>query len=321
MLIFNPASGRQNFKKHLSMIEKRFRENGHHLDVFQTEYPRQATEIAFQACEKRYDYLVIAGGDGTFNECLNGIMKSDYRPVIGHLPAGTGCDIAHTLGISKNINKALDVFFENEPVLMDVVKANDRYFTYVSGNGAYIDIGYMTDSKMKKKFGWIAYLFKALEKWFTISKMHMKATYDDGVLEGVFSLILIINTKRVAAMNLIYKPILDDGKVDVIMYRSIYPFNWIAYLISYFFPFLSTSFVKRFRTAKLKIETDTKFRWNFDGELGGLGDQNIQVCQKAIQIVVKPKIKKKYFKYQTQNETAVYTADQPDPVATSKEAN
>jgi len=301
LLIYNPASGRQVFKKHLSNIEKRFQENNHHLDVFQTEYPRQATEIAYRACQERYDYLIIAGGDGTFNECLNGIMKSEYRPIIGHLPAGTGCDIANTLGIKKNIDKALDVFFSNHMVLMDVVKANDRYFTYVSGNGAFIDISYVTDSKMKKKFGWIAYIFKALEELFTIPKMPMKATYDNGVCEGVFSLILIINSKLVAGMNLIYKPILDDGKVDVVMYRNIYPFNWISYLGSYFFPFWSTPLIKRFRTSELKIETTTKSRWNIDGESGGVGNQNIKVCQKAIAIVINKKVSNKHFKYQNQD--------------------
>jgi len=309
MLIFNPASGRQVFKQHLSMIEKRFRDNGHHLDVFQTEYPRQATEIALRACDEKYDYLIIAGGDGTFNECLNGIMKSDYKPIIGHLPAGTGCDLAHTLGISKNIDKALDVFFGNEPVLMDVVKSNDRYFTYVSGNGAFIDISYVTDSNMKKKFGWIAYLFKALEELFTIPKMRMKVIHDNGSFEGVFALILIINSKRVAAMNLTYKPILDDGLVDVVMYRSVYPFNWIGYLWSYFFPYWSSPIVRRFKTAELKIETNTKSRWNVDGESGGIGNQNIRVCQKAISIVINRKIRNKYFRFQNQEEVGSCAVD------------
>jgi diacylglycerol kinase (ATP) len=297
MLIYNPASGRQKFGKSLPRTESRFQENGYDLTVFPTEYPRQATEFAQKACLEKYDYLIIAGGDGTFNECLNGIMESEYRPIIGHLPAGTGCDIAHTLGISKNIDKALDLFFANEPVRMDVVKSNDRYFTYVSGNGAFIDISYVTESKMKKKFGWLAYLLKAFEELFTIPKMKMKATYDNGVVKGVFALILIINSKRVAGMNLIYKPILDDGMVDVVMYRSIYPFNWISYLGSYFFPFWSTPLINRFKTKELKIETNTTSRWNIDGESGGVGNQNIRVCRQAIQIVVSNKIKDKYFKH------------------------
>ncbi len=297
MLIYNPASGRQKFSQHLERVESRFRNHGHDLAVFATEYPRQATEIARRACVENYDYLIIAGGDGTFNECLNGIMDFDRRPIIGHIPAGTGCDIAHTLGISKNVDKAMDVFFGNEPVRMDVVKSNDRYFTYVSGNGAFIDISYVTDSKMKKRFGWLAYIFKAAEELFTIPKMRMKAVHDNGSVSGVFSLILIINSKRVAGMNMIYKPILDDGKLDVVMYRNLYPFNWIAYLSSYFFPSWSTPIVIRFRTETLKIETDTKSRWNVDGESGGLGNQNIHVCRQAISIIVPDKIKDKYFRH------------------------
>jgi diacylglycerol kinase (ATP) len=295
MIIYNPMSGKQNFAGQLQYVVKRLSSCGHDVTTYQTAYPGQATELARKACEDRVDRLIIVGGDGTFNECVNGMMDFADRPVIGYIPAGTCCDIGHTLGLSKEVAKAVDNILTNTSVKMDVVKANDRYFCYVSGNGAYIDISYVTDSRLKKKIGYLAYLVRGAAELVTIPKMRMRVTYDKGEFRGSFSLILIINSKRVAGINMIYKPTLDDGLVDVVLYRYYFPFNNLIYFFSFFLPFWSTPLVKRFRTGSMKIITDTKSKWNVDGESGGNGNQEIKVCQRAISVIVSDATKRRHF--------------------------
>lgn len=294
-LIYNPKSGKQNFTEKLNYVIERLSSTGHDVFPFPTDYMGHATELAKQACRDGVDQVVIVGGDGTFNEVVNGLMDFEKRPIIGYIPAGTCCDIGHTLGLTKNIDKALNVMLNNSPVGMDIVKSNDRYFCYVSGNGAFIDISYVTDSKLKKKIGYLAYIIKGAEELLTIPKMRMMIKHDSGEFRGKFSLILIINSKRVAGINMIYRPKLDDGKVNVVLYRNVYPFNFIVYFISFLLPFWSTPLVKRFTTSNMKIVTNTKSRWNVDGESGGIGNQDIKVCRQAISIIVPKKIQKKFF--------------------------
>lgn len=277
---------------------KRLKNSGHDVLAYETKYPGQATELSQKACIENFEQLIIVGGDGTFNECVNGLMDFEKRPLIGYIPAGTCCDIGNTLGISLNVEKALDNILSNGSVKMDVVKSNDRYFCYVSGNGAFIDISYVTDSNLKKKIGYFAYLIKGAEELFTIPKMRLRVTHDKGEFRGLFSLMLVINSKRVAGINMIYKPRLDDGLVDVVLYRNVFPLNGIIYFMSFLIPFWSTPLIKRFKTSSLKVVTNTKSRWNVDGESGGIGNQDIKVCKQAISIIVSDKIKKKYFKNQ-----------------------
>jgi len=298
MMIYNPYSGKQTFSNQLDETLGKFKAAGYKVDLFVTNHPGQATELSREACQKRYELLLIVGGDGTFNECVNGMMDFEYRPRIGYIPAGTCCDIGMTLGLTKKPSRAVDIILNDTPVKMDVVKSNDRYFCYVSGNGAFIDISYVTDSKPKRKIGYLAYLVKGLEELFTIPKMKMHVIHDNGVVKGRFSLILVINSKRVAGVNMIYKPSLDDGLVDVVMYRSLFPLNSLVYIISFLLPFWSTPIVTRFKTAQMKVVTDTKSRWNIDGESGGIGNQNLTVCRHAIEIIVPAKIQKKYFRHQ-----------------------
>ncbi len=298
MLIYNPKSGKQNFENKLVEVMKIIEPKFHDIFVRKTDYPNHATQLVEQACEENFDMIIIVGGDGTFNECVNGLMKYEKRPKIGYIPTGTCCDIGMSLGLSKNITKSLNIMFTGSLVKMDVVQTNERYSCYVTGTGAFIDISYVTDSKLKKKFGYFAYLIKAVEEIFTIPKMRMRIYHDGTFNRGVYSLMLIINSKRVAGINMIYKPSLDDGLVNVVLYRNIYPFNFILYVFSYIFPFWSTPLVSRFKTNKMEIRTSSKASWNIDGEYGGKGNQIVEVNKQAIEIVVPEKIKKRYFKNQ-----------------------
>ncbi len=297
-LIYNPMSGKQDFVNKADYVVKRLEKAGYVVDARPTCCQSEAVELAREASHNMVDLLVIAGGDGTFNECVNGLMKSHYRPTIGYIPAGTCCDIGNTLGLSKDVKIAVDTILTESSVKMDVVRSNDRYFCYVSGNGAYIDISYVTDSKLKRKIGYLAYLVKGAEELFTIPKIRMRVKHDNGEFKGKFSLILLINSKRVAGINMIYKPTLDDGEINVVLYRYLLPFNNIIYFVSFFLPFWSTPLVKRFKTSRLKIMTSSKSKWNVDGESGGVGNQEIEVQKQAIRIIVPSKIQKRYFKNQ-----------------------
>lgn len=295
ILIYNPMSGKQTFKDNLPWITDQIKTKYDTLDIFETNHPGHATEISRQACQEDYDLIIISGGDGTFNECINGVMAFEKKPKIGYLPSGTTCDIGMSLGLTKKIKKAISVILNGCDVKMDIVKSNDRYSCYVTGTGAFIDISYVTDAKLKRKIGHLAYFYTAVKEVFTIPKMRMTVYHDQGKIEGTYSLALIINSKRVAGLNMVYNPELDDGKVDVVMFRSFSILNSILYLIYYLFPFWSTPLIERFKTSKLEVRTNSDESWNIDGEYGGKGNKMIQVYKQAINIYVPARIKEKYF--------------------------
>ena len=58
-----------------------------------TKYPGHAQKI----CEKiqKYKKIIVIGGDGTFNEIINGIMLNEHKPTIGFMPGGTGNAMMH----------------------------------------------------------------------------------------------------------------------------------------------------------------------------------------------------------------------------------
>ena len=297
-IIYNPASGKKNFVNHLEYVKYRLSDAGYEVDITATKGPKHAIALARKVCKDKYDLLVISGGDGTLHECINGIASSEYKPIIGYIPSGTACDLARTLKIPKNVEKAVDIILEGIPVKMDIAKSSNGYFIYVTAIGTYVDISYVTDSRLKKHLGYFAYLIMGVKEFFTIPRIKTKIIYDKGTLNEYFSLMLVVNSQKIAGFDFVNRPILDDGYVDVILYRYIPLFNNLLYFVSIVFGPRWLPFVYRFRTSKLEIYTDHQHKWNMDGEESNSGNLNIEVIKQAIKIIVKPEIKNKYFKEQ-----------------------
>ena len=72
LFVYNPNSGNGRINKYLSYVVNRLSKRFDQIDCHPTKNPQDATKIAREACGV-YDYLIFAGGDGTFNEVIQGI--------------------------------------------------------------------------------------------------------------------------------------------------------------------------------------------------------------------------------------------------------
>ena len=74
-----------------------------------TERPGHATELAEQAARDGADLIVSVGGDGTFNETVNGVMRAGTGTEVAVIPIGTGMDFVRTHGIPTRFDDAVRV--------------------------------------------------------------------------------------------------------------------------------------------------------------------------------------------------------------------
>ncbi len=91
-------------------------------DWLGTEYPLHAAALAQQAAESGYKLVIIAGGDGTLHEVINGLMcvPKENRPSLGIVPLGSGNDFAFSMGIQRIPVEALKKAFTGTPGWIDV---------------------------------------------------------------------------------------------------------------------------------------------------------------------------------------------------------
>lgn len=134
---------------------------GHAVTLRPTDAPQHATELATQCVGGCADLILAAGGDGTINEVVNGMVGSEIP--LGILPVGTANVLAMELGIGKDPVKAAGMLGDMEPRRISLGLARNfdgsprRYFLVMAGAGLDAHIVANLDQDMKKKLGKGAY--------------------------------------------------------------------------------------------------------------------------------------------------------------------
>lgn len=183
----NGAAGRQWPEMEL-LAEKFFSEH----QALVTDAPGRAGEFARQAVKARVEKVVCVGGDGTLNEVINGLMAVEVprkaRPQLGYLPFGTGCDLARTLGISKNHENGLRNIANREGRWLDLGRATfvdhsgatiSRYFVNVLSFGLGGEVSGRTNRSSKVLGGFLSFLVPTLQALFYYKAPRLHLVIDD----------------------------------------------------------------------------------------------------------------------------------------------
>lgn len=113
LLIYNPTAEKGYAAQKLPQIKSLLEAAGIEYDLVTTQGHGHAIELAKQAVSDGYSLVIAAGGDGTVNEVVNGLMLGEVngngRPALGVLPIGRGNDFAYGVGIPLELEEAVKV--------------------------------------------------------------------------------------------------------------------------------------------------------------------------------------------------------------------
>jgi len=289
LFIYNPRAGKGSIGTHVGDIVDVFVKEGYKVTIYPTQCHGDGEVIA-RDWAGDFDRVVCAGGDGTLDEIVTGLMSAGIRVPIGYLPTGSTNDFARSIGLPRSIRRAAAVAAGDRTFTCDLGKFNSRYFVYVAAFGLFTDVTYETDQGMKNTFGYSAYVAEAVKRLPGIKSIPLKITYDDMVIRDNFLVGLITNSESVGGMKAIPGPDvkLDDGIFEVMLVRSpdkISGFNLIAPAI--LDRRIKSDNVICFKCSKLTIESDEPISWNLDGEFGGMVDRaEIENIHEAAEFVV-----------------------------------
>lgn len=215
-IIYNPNSGHVFKTKYLKEYKKILTKNGYNPKFIGTQYSGHAKEIVNHL--EPTDLVISMGGDGTFNEVMSGNLERKKPLILAHIPVGTTNDVGVMFGYGKDIKKNLNLLLDGTIKGMDICVINARPFVYVAGFGKFMQIPYNTPRKLKKKYGYMAYLLEGVKDFFNPTKMY-DITYKVNGIEkrGLYSFMLISNANRIAGINNFYKDVkLDDNQFEVL---------------------------------------------------------------------------------------------------------
>ncbi|WP_236610264.1 diacylglycerol/lipid kinase family protein [Planococcus halocryophilus] len=149
MFILNPSSGKERASEYRSQVEETLASMGYEVDTRETEKEKDATSFAAEACEKKYDFIVAMGGDGTINEAVSGIAEKPHEPLFSLIPLGTVNDFARALGISLDPPEAIEALKTGHEKRVDIAKVGDYYFMNILAIGDVAESTYEVDPEKK----------------------------------------------------------------------------------------------------------------------------------------------------------------------------
>ncbi len=287
-VIWNPASGGGSRDPEEVLAGLGF------LDTVVTEGRGDAREAARAWPE---GLLVVAGGDGTVNEAVNGLAEAGFPDgvILALLPSGTGNDLARTLAVPTDPGGALAVLRGGAVRKLDAARlrlrgSGERFFVNaaVGGLGAEVSRG-AADRALKGRWGRLAYPRAYLSTQDRIA--HRVRVTLDGETRELRAANVVVGNGRYAGGGMPAAPGAHpgDGLLDLVAVEHADPLGLLSAaarsLVRGDGP---SGGVFSARARRILLDADPPLEFNADGEPAGRGPAEFEAVPGALNVVVGP---------------------------------
>jgi len=211
--------------------------------VFETRSANDAVALASKAVDKRFDIIFAAGGDGTVNQVVNGVLQgredAANLPAIGVIPIGTGNDFARGMEVKDEPAELTQLIKNFKPTYIDVGivrfttkegTEEQQYFVNIAemGMGPEVVRKVLASDRF---FGLgMSYFQAILATFFTHGPVEVKLIADHWQWQGKLRTLAIANSKYLGHGLCIAphaKP--DDGIFEAVVYGKVSMFDFIRH--------------------------------------------------------------------------------------------
>lgn len=229
-IILNPVAGRGYGAKIETELRRLMEAEGLDFDLVRTARPYHAAELAEQAASDGFETIVAAGGDGTSNEVVNGLMvasENGLTATMGIIPVGSGSDFANTVGVPSDLREACHRLANGQTRTVDVGRVTlpgqpTRYFdnTINVGFGGVVTVEAL---KVKRLRGIALYLPVVLKVVFMYYKAQpVTIEYDGQKMALPAVMISVANGPREGGgFHVAPQAQPDDGLFDLCVVREV----------------------------------------------------------------------------------------------------
>ncbi len=302
-VIVNPNAGRRKGEKDWMKISGLLVEHDITFISIFTEHRNHASKLAKKYIEAGFKNIIVVGGDGTFNEVVNGIFSQQrYHPTditLGLIPVGTGNDWGRMFNIPSKYEEAIKVIAREKTFIQDVGKvtyvnsdaAHIRYFVNVSGMGYDALVAEKTNKqKDEGKGGTFSYLLNIFTSLFSYQNKDYEITVDGKRVRGkVFSMSVGICKYNGGGMMQLPFAVPDDGLLDLTVINKIGKMKVIRNVPRlYDGSFIKIPQVRTFQGKTITINTLTTLYLEADGESLGHSPFLFEILPKSLKVIIGP---------------------------------
>lgn len=288
-LIYNPVAGNGLFKRNLNYIIDRFQKNGQYIEAYSTNTKKSIDSVLSSINDKEYKKVLVAGGDGTINKVVNGLMKFKIDLPMGILPVGTSNDYSKCFRLPKKLEDIVEVLLADEYTYSDVGLLNNQHFINVASFGRIIDVSHKTKTEFKNSMGMLAYYINGLSELPKLKPISVRINSEEINYDGEILFMLIMNGRSAGGFKRIAPcASINDGLFEVIIFKKCPAYELIFLFMSVISgEHLNNSNIIHFKTNKLIIDSESDITTDLDGEKGPPFPLSIKVIPKKIKIITR----------------------------------
>lgn len=226
LVIFNPNAGRGRGHKRVQEVQSALDAAGLDYESVISEDRGHAIELAHRAVLSGRHLVVAAGGDGTINEVVNGLMLAAEEGAamarLGIMPIGSGNDFAGSLGIPLDLQQAAGKIKQGQLRAVDIGQVNGRYFDNNVGLGfeAMINIEAHKMTWLRGQLLYLTAVFRAMAS-FPFPNVNIDL---DGrqIKDKSILMISVGNNPRIGGgFPVTPDAVPDDGEMDICIVDAI----------------------------------------------------------------------------------------------------
>jgi diacylglycerol kinase (ATP) len=253
-----------------------------------------ASEIVRRAIERGADLILAAGGDGTINEVVNGMVHSDVP--LGILPAGTANVLACELDIGTTLERAsesIDACVRERVAVGQLSRGTDdgggRHFLLMAGAGLDAEIVYRLNLKLKDALGKVAYW---LGGFANVGRRLPEFTVEAEGREFRVSFALASRVRNYGGdLEIAPTASLLDDQFELVLFEGANSFAYLRYMLGVVIRKHQTMrgvTILRTRKASFSIPEDSRIHLQVDGEYAGLLPATVEIVPSALTLLVPP---------------------------------
>ena len=303
LVILNPHAGSGRGKKDQAEILKRLTKADFHYELAVSEFPKHIIQLTIDAIDKGFHKLIIAGGDGSLNEVVNGIFKQTVCPpeeiTVGMIPVGTGNDWIKTFGIPNYYKEAIKVLKQEKVMRQDVGRitfteddvTKTCYFANMAGFGFDAMVAEKTNRlKNKGRTGITLYLQALGSSFLNYQTAKTHVTIDGQVIdELIFSVSIGIGKYNGGGMMQAPEAVPDNGLFQVTIIRKIGLFGILRNLAGlYSGKYVNDYRVSTFQAKNISISSAHNIAGEADGETLGDNKFEIDIFSQKLSVIYNP---------------------------------
>lgn len=268
LFIMNPCAGVRKANKYLTQILSIFNQAGYEVTAYMTADRGDGTRIVKRRLAD-HDLVVCAGGDGTLNEIISGVLSTGLDRPIGYIPCGSTNDFASSLKLSGNVLQAAKDIVRGIPITYDIGRFNDRYFSYVASFGAFTKASYSTPQSVKNALGHLAYILEGIQELPQLRTTHMRVVLENETIEDDFIFGAVSNSTSVGGILTLSPAQVDmrDGKFEILLVRVPKdPMELHECIVALRTQKYDCGMITFRSTPSLTVFPDPEMPWTLDGE-------------------------------------------------------